>query len=173
MICLLWLQKIQKRVEFSDVSVSLPVCLPVRPSSLPARLRIRGTKLCRGLVLINVPLHDQNRLIEVVHLVSPPPATQTGSYRGGAPQRFEGGGKCKICAGLIDEDDCQSQEHIEKSTRVILGLLSHYSDTLMAVMKKGAAARQPMEKNATELKGPLDSEEDLKSGPGSISRIRA
>lgn len=45
-------------------------------------------------------------------------------------------GRCKICSGLIDEDDAQSKEHIEKSTRVILGLLSHYSDTLVNAMKR-------------------------------------
>ena len=38
-----------------------------------------------------------------------------GAPRGGKPGKD---GRCAICAGLVDDDDQFSQEHIEKSTRV-------------------------------------------------------
>ncbi|CAD7929820.1 unnamed protein product [Amoebophrya sp. A25] len=46
-------------------------------------------------------------------------------------------GHCRVCNALIENDSRESAEQIEKSTRIILGLLSHYSGTLLNVIKKG------------------------------------
>lgn len=47
----------------------------------------------------------------------------------------QGGAHCAVCASLIDKEEDRAT--IEKSTRVILGLLSHYSETLLGVIKRG------------------------------------
>ncbi|CAD7923757.1 unnamed protein product [Amoebophrya sp. A120] len=64
----------------------------------------------------------------------------TGAGGGSTPRGRDNpaagqGGHCTICSALIDKNEDRAT--IEKSTRVILGLLSHYSETLLGVIKRG------------------------------------
>mmetsp|Transcript_24433 Transcript_24433/g.61413 ORF Transcript_24433/g.61413 Transcript_24433/m.61413 type:complete len:149 (+) Transcript_24433:221-667(+) len=71
---------------------------------------------------------------------------RAGGGRGDSPHRNrhhanaagQGGASaphCSVCAALIDKEEDRAT--IEKSTRVILGLMSHYSETLLGVIKRG------------------------------------
>ncbi|CAD7923759.1 unnamed protein product [Amoebophrya sp. A120] len=52
-----------------------------------------------------------------------------------------GGGTCRVCHALLEEDKLTDTRAVEKSTRVILGLMSHYSETLLSVIKRGPQTR--------------------------------
>ncbi|CAD7929823.1 unnamed protein product [Amoebophrya sp. A25] len=66
-----------------------------------------------------------------------------------------GHGQCQICNQFVDENE--DRETVEKSTRVILGLLAHYSSTVLNVIKHGA----PQHNSKTMKKyGDEDDEDD-------------
>lgn len=85
------------------------------------------------------------------------------------------GEKCKVCSSLLVEDE-NNKEHVERSTKVILGLLSHYSDSLLHVMKRGGVTntvvQQPVEmkqvtetrENAALMQSPNDHANDTDDG---------
>eukprot|EP00392_Amoebophrya_sp_AT5.2_P012565 g12672.t1 len=74
------------------------------------------------------------------------------------------GGTCRVCQALLEEDRNTDTKSVEKSTRVILGLMSHYSETLLSVIKRGPSAKdQELKRHAEDS----DNEEDV--GQGSMS----
>lgn len=48
--------------------------------------------------------------------------------------------KCQICSSIVIDND-PDRAHIEKSTKLILGLMSHYSETLLGAIKRGPAPK--------------------------------
>ena len=46
-----------------------------------------------------------------------------------------GHGRCEVCRSLLETETDGERDTIERATKVILGLMGHYSNTLLGVLK--------------------------------------